>query len=149
MKTGELCIREVVIATPEEDVGDAARRMITLHVGSLVVTEEVDGGRRPVGMVTDRDLVAAMVANEVGHARSLTVSDVMSKELVTATDDEDVFDSLQRMRAHGVRRLPVVDPRGLLVGILTFDDLVEWLGEQLSELTRLVQSEQRHERSRG
>lgn len=149
MRAGELCNREVVIARPEEDVSDAARRMITLHVGSLVVTEDTDGGRRPIGIVTDRDLVAAMVAGEAGHARALRVGDVMSKDLLTATEDDDVFEALQRMRARGVRRLPIVDAQRALVGILAFDDMVEWLSEQLSELTRLVTSERRHERSRG
>jgi CBS domain-containing protein len=148
VKTGELCNREVVIATPEENVSDAARRMIALHVGALVVTEEIDGLRRPIGIVTDRDLVAALVADEVGHARALEVADVMSRELLVSTEDEDVFEALQRMRARGVRRLPIVNEQRALVGILTFDDIVEWLSEQLSELTRLVQSEQRHERTR-
>lgn len=148
VRVGELCNRDVVFATADEAVADAARRLISRHVGALVVVDDVDDVHHPVGVVTDRDLVAATLVGDVGHVRSLCVGDLMTKELVTATQDEDVFDAMQRMRARGVRRLPVVDANRALVGILTLDDLIEWLGEQLSELTRLVANELRRERER-
>ena len=72
----------------------------------------------------------------------------MSKDLLCATDDEDVLDALARMRAARVRRLPIVDDRRALVGLLAVDDVVEWLAEQLSEVTRLVRSVGRSERRR-
>jgi len=148
LRTGELCNREVVIATPDELAADAARRMISHHVGALIVVEQVGGARHPVGVLTDRDLVAATLVHDLGHVRSLRVADLMSADLLIATEDDDVFDALRRMRARGVRRLPVVDEHRGLVGILTFDDLTEWLGEQLHELTRLVSNELRRERER-
>ena len=148
MRTGELCNREVIIATADEVVADVARRMLVEHVGAIIVVEETNGARRPIGVLTDRDLVAATLVHEVGHVRALCVRDVMTKDLLIATEDDDVFDSLQRMRARGVRRLPVVDAHMTLVGILTFDDITEWLGEQFSELTHLVSNELRRERER-
>lgn len=147
VRTGELCNRDVVFATADESATDAARRMIAHHVGALVVVEEVDAVRHPVGILTDRDLVAATLVHDMGHVRAPSVGDLMSKDLVVALEDEDVFEAMQRMRARGVRRLPVVDGRRALVGILTLDDLIEWLGEQLSELTRLVANELGRERS--
>jgi CBS domain-containing protein len=77
---------------------------------------------------------------------ALCLSDVMSSELVTADEHDDVTDALERMRQRGIRRLPVVNARGVLQGILAYDDLVEWIGEQIAALARLVDREQRRER---
>lgn len=146
MKVGELENREVVFATPDEDLVTAARRMREMHVGSLVVVEEQPDGRYPVGIVTDRDLIVAVVAHDLGHARALAVSDVMSAPPTTAREEDDVSDAVRTMRRRGVRRLPVVDRDGRLSGILAFDDLVEWVAEQLGDLVRLIAREQRRER---
>jgi predicted transcriptional regulator len=149
MKVGELCIREVVMAEREETVREAAARLRDMHVGCLVVSEERADGRYPIGIVTDRDLVIAVAAAEVGHARALRVDDVMTRDLIVARTDEDVHDAVSRMREHGVRRLPIIDRQGRLEGILAFDDLVEWMAEQLGDLAKLIAREQRQERARG
>jgi CBS domain-containing protein len=147
MRAGEMCMRDVAIAAADDDVMTAAKRMRELHVGSLVVVDEEDGDRYPVGIVTDRDLLVAVLTEELGHARELSVRDVMTTDILTAREDEDVYDALQRMRGRGVRRLPVVDDQGRLAGILTFDDLVEWVTEELEQLTKLVRREQERERA--
>lgn len=146
MKTGELCVRDVVTATPNERLREIAARMIELHVGSVVVIDGDDGATHPVGIITDRDLVRTLSLMELGHGRELTVADLMSRNLLVAKEGDDVFEALVRMRARGVRRLPIVDDRNALVGLLAYDDLVEWLSEQLTDLTRLVQNEQRIEK---
>jgi len=77
---------------------------------------------------------------------SLKVGDIYSTDLVTALEEESLPEALAKMRAHGVRRLPVVNRRGELEGILTFDDVVELLAEELTELAELPAREQRRER---
>ncbi len=147
MLVGELCNRTVVIGHAGDGVLDAARRMRDLHVGSLIVVDETERGRVPVGVVTDRDLLFAVASTDLERAAQLRLGEVASWDLITATEREHVSEALGRMRAHGVRRLPVVDERGTLVGILAYDDLVEWIGEQIGDLARLVAREQKRERS--
>jgi CBS domain-containing protein len=144
MKVGEVCNRIVVFAQPGESVRVAARRMRNQHVGDLVVVEEGAEGRTPVGIVTDRDLVMEVLATD-RDADTAKVADVMTRDLVTIVEGEDLEQALDRMRSHGIRRLLVVDPRGSLVGILTLDDVLELVEEQVSDLVQLVVREQRRE----
>jgi CBS domain-containing protein len=146
MTVGEVCTRMTVVAPRTESIVDAARRMRTSHVGSLVVVEARGGRHYPVGIVTDRDIVVSVVAGDPDRINYLLVDDVMSDDLVTAREDESIEAALQRMEAHGVRRLPVVDNDGALAGIFTLDDVLEYLTEQQSKLVALVAREQRRER---
>lgn len=144
MMVGELCNRAVVFGREDESVRDAAKRMRDLHVGDLVVVREESGHRVPVGIVTDRDLVVGPLAAG-DDLDAQTLGEVMSRELVTATEREDLSTALRRMRANGIRRLPVVDQGGTLQGILTMDDALEFLDEELTELAKLVIREQKTE----
>lgn len=146
MTVGELCNRNVVVAPPGELVTDAAKRMRTSHVGALVVVETRNGRHVPVGMVTDRDIVISVVAGDPVHMQALLLSDVMSTDLITAREHDSIEDSSRRMHDHGVRRLPIVDDVGALVGILTLDDVLRYLTAQQSELVALVAREQVRER---
>jgi CBS domain-containing protein len=114
------------------------------HVGALVVVGERDGSRVPAGVVTDRDIVVAVVAKGL-DADGVRVEELMSGELVTAQETDGVSECIARMRARGVRRMPVVDARGALVGIVTADDLLDLLAEELSGLARTIANEQRRE----
>jgi CBS domain-containing protein len=147
MDVGELCNREVVICQPELSLFEAAQLMRKRHVGCLVVVEQADGNE-PCGLVTDRDLVVDGIATAPNDLASLTVAQVMTSELVTARESEDVATVLARMKSFGVRRVPVVDEAGQLQGIVAYDDLVEWIAEQLSGLPRIVRSELRVEKRR-
>jgi CBS domain-containing protein len=146
MTVGDICNRDVVVAPKGEMVVDAARRMRTSHVGDLVIVENRDGRRVPVGIVTDRDIVIAAVAGDPDHINYLLLDDVMTSDLVTATEEESIEAALKKMHEHGIRRLPVVDATGTLVGILTLDDILRYLTGQQSELVALVASEQQRER---
>ena len=147
MTIGEICNRETIFVTRETSVQEAARIMREKHVGDLVVVEEKGVRRLPVGMVTDRDLVIEILAKDVNPA-ALTVGDVMNTDLLTAQENDDNYLTMQRMRAKGVRRLPVVDVGGTLVGIVTIDDFLDLLASELTALARLVSNEQRRERRR-
>jgi CBS domain-containing protein len=142
---GEICSREVVFATRDMTVRTAARLMRHHHVGSLVVVDEMNGGRRlPVGIVTDRDIVVELTAMDL-DANALTVGDIMGEELITARESEGLLEAMEIMRYKGVRRLPIVGVDGQLVGIVTIDDLFEVLAEQMTELARIVAREQARE----
>ncbi len=144
MAIGEICNREVVIAERSMDVAEAARLMRQHHVGTLVIVEGLEGRRRPVGIVTDRDIVIEVVAAGVAP-EALTVGDIMAPDLATVRETEGVFDTIRYMRGRGIRRVPVVDREGWLVGIVTLDDLLGLLAEEMAELARLISREQRHE----
>ena len=137
MAIGEICNREVVIAERGMDVPEAARLMRQYHVGTLVVVEQAAGQRRPVGIVTDRAIAIEIVAAGVSPT-GLAVGDIMAGELVTVRESEGIFETVRYMRSRGVRRVPVVDNGGWLVGIVTLDDLLELLAEELSEMAGLI-----------
>ena len=145
MQIGEVCTREVVICTDDTGVIDAAKLMRTYHVGSLVIVEQQNGRRVPVGVITDRDLVLEVLALDVTPER-LTVGDIRTAELIAVPETEDVFDVLELMRRKGVRRMPVLDARGALAGIVTLDDLLEILAEKLGSMVKLVSRAQLRER---
>lgn len=144
MPVSEICNREVVIVEPGDTTLEAAKLMRQHHVGDVVVVEDRGGLRIPSGIVTDRDLVVEILATKLDSA-TITVGDIMASELVTVKEDTGVFEAIQYMRAKGVRRLPVVNDRGGLVGILALDDLLELLAEELLALSRLVRYEQNKE----
>jgi CBS domain-containing protein len=144
MAVGEICNREVVIAEKTLSVRRAAELMRSHHVGDLVVVEERDGRKHPAGIVTDRDIVVEVVAAGV-NPEALRVGDVMGPEVATVRESEGLFEALRYMRDKGVRRMPVVDRDGGLVGILTLDDLLSLLTEEMTELVKLVSHERQRE----
>ncbi len=145
MNIGQLCNRHVVTVTKDEPVLEAARRMRDEHVGDLVVIEQRDGRAVPTGILTDRDIVISLLAKDPQYLRELNVGDVLTRELVTARDGEDVSDVIERMRHQGVRRMPIVDASGALVGMFTLDDLLEIVYRDLECITTLIRREQRRE----
>ena len=138
---GEICNRGVVFTTRETTVATAAKLMRHDHVGSLVVVEKMNGGKRlPVGIITDRDVVVEVIATDL-DPKTITVGDIMGQELITAREKEGLLETMEIMRYKGVRRLPIVDHDGQLVGIVTIDDLLEVLAEELNELAKIVARE--------
>jgi CBS domain-containing protein len=144
MRVGEFCNRNVVIVGKATQVLEAAQLMRSHHVGDLVVIEERAGKRIPVGIITDRDIVVEMVAKGVA-LEAVSIGDVMSFELTTASEDDDIFDTVKLMRTRGVRRVPVVDKQGALVGILAIDDLLGLLEEFVGDVTGVIVREQARE----
>jgi len=146
MAVGEICNREVVLIGARESVSAAAHLMRDHHVGDLVVVREEAQGRVPAGIITDRDLVVELLGEDV-EPEKVTVGDILDHELWTAKEDEDILEVLERMREKGVRRMPVVDGDGALVGILTLDDLLDLFAEQLDKMVQLIGREQRREKT--
>lgn len=145
MNAGEACTRSVVYIGQKESALEAARLMRRFHVGDVVIVRENGERRVPVGIVTDRDLTLEVLALEI-DPDSVEVGDLVTGgQLITARADEPVDAALGRMRDHGVRRLPVVDAQGGLVGILSTDDALELLAEELDGVVELVGRQRRRE----
>jgi CBS domain-containing protein len=129
-------IREALRKPPvsvecDATVAHAAALMDTASVGCLVVT---DGGK-PVGVVTDRDIVVRGVARSVaGDAR---IDALMSTDIITVEASADLRSVMEVFRSHPIRRLPVMD-NGNLVGMVTLDDMMVGLSADLCDLTRAV-----------
>ncbi|MGR9086960.1 MAG: CBS domain-containing protein [Gammaproteobacteria bacterium] len=136
-----ICNREVLIAGKDNTIPEAARLMREYHTGDVVIVEERRGLRFPVGIVTDRDIVIEVIAKDV-DVDSLTLGDIMYREITLAKEDDDVNETIKTMRLKGIRRLPVVDNAGALIGIITLDDLIDLIAEQLKDLADLVGRQQ-------
>ena len=141
MNVGEICNRDVIVAYRDTRLVDAARLMREHHVGSLVIVSDFAGQRVPVGMLTDRDITVAVVAKEL-DARSLTVGDIIHAGGALVVHEQDGLpDALRVMREKGVRRLPVVTKTGALAGIVTLDDVLDLVAEELQSSVRTVRQE--------
>ena len=145
LTAGDLCTRETVCVPRTATLTEAARLMRERHVGSLVIVDEQPAGRVPAGVVTDCDLVTAVLASDV-DMHALRVEDVMSTRLVTVQEQTSVLDALAAMRAKGVRRLVVVDARDVLQGVLALDDVIEVVAEQVQAVARALASGRPRER---
>lgn len=145
LTTGEICTREVTIAFKKTTLIGAARLMRENHVGCLVIVEETGGLRIVVGMLTDRDIVTAAVASDLDLG-TLRVEDVMITDLVTAREDDSLIDLMHNMHSKGVRRIPVVGEQGELVGVVTLDDVLDVLAQELGLLVSAIDSEGKRER---
>lgn len=145
LTTGEICTRSVSIAFRDTPLNGAARLMRENHVGCLVVVDDSAGQRIVVGMLTDRDIVTAVVASDLDPA-ALSAGEVMTTDLVTAREDDSLIDLMRTMRRKGVRRIPVVGGQGELVGLVTLDDVLAILAEELGLLVAAIDSEGQRER---
>ena len=137
MNVGEICNREVVFTYRGTPIVEAAKLMREHHVGSLVVVVDRLSERVPVGIVTDRDITVAVIAKGL-DPRTLTVGDVISEELLSVREQDSLADALHVMRSRGVRRLPVLTKSGALAGIVTIDDLLELVAEELDGFVAIV-----------
>jgi len=145
MRIGEICTVQTVYCTRDETVQGAALLMRKHHVGDLVVIDPIDGQRIPIGIITDRDIVVSVIALGLDPA-SLLVGDIMSDDLLTTSEDDDVYETIERMRFRGIRRVPVVDSGGGLTGIVSADDLLEFLAQEMGELSRIASHQQNQEK---
>jgi CBS domain-containing protein len=146
MDIAKLCRRNVVTVLEGEELVAAARIMRERHIGYLIVVRPEVGGRsaRPVGVLTDRDIVIKVVAMQI-DPQTLTVSDVMTQDPLAAAETDSVAKALGHMRRIGVRRLPIVGAQGQLVGVLSLDDVLENMADELNAVAGSIRNEQRIE----
>ncbi|MGA7540552.1 MAG: CBS domain-containing protein [Steroidobacteraceae bacterium] len=140
MNVGSICSRRVITASPQLDIQAAAELMREEHVGFLVVVpQQPRGPQPPLGVLTDRDIVVSVVAKRADPG-ALKVGDVMSMQPVVVAESEAVDLALRTMRRAGVRRLPVVNARGEIVGVLSIDDLLEFVAREMESLSGAVRN---------
>jgi CBS domain-containing protein len=147
MSVGEYCNREVVVISKSGSVREAVTLMRSHHVGDVVVVDKEGAEPIPLGILTDRDIVLEILAEDV-DLDAVNVGDVMSYELVTVDEDTKLIDAIKIMKGKGVRRLPVVNKADVLVGILTVDDVIELITEQLGDIVTLISRENAQEQRR-
>src|SRR5918994_3777356 len=144
MKIGEYCKRAVVAIASRADPAEAAKLMREEHVGFLIVYRDGDSLQKPIGVVTDRDLVLGVMARDV-DPHAVTVDDVMTRQPLVANETDELSDMLQGMRLAGIRRVPVVDDRGALVGVMAIDDALDLITGLMCDIAGSIKSEQRQE----
>jgi CBS domain-containing protein len=139
MNVSTMCQRLLFTILPADEVIRAAQVMREKHVGYLVVVEPQEGGLRPVGVLTDRDIVVAVVAREVDPA-VVRVGEIMTPNPVTVAATASIEQAFQELRRAGVRRAPVVGQRGELVGVLSFDDLLKVIAGETQDLVGAIRT---------
>jgi len=137
MSIGRICQRDVDVATENESAQCIAERMRQRTVGALVI---VNTQKKPIGILTDRDLAIRLVAEGL-DAATTTVAEVMTTGPKTVSEETAIESALSLMRSGSFRRLPVVDNAGKLVGLVTLDDILMLLASELGDAGALIDRE--------
>lgn len=138
-KCSDIMTKDLVFSHPTDTVDDVAKLMKKEDIGPVLIVEKGDQGQRLVGIVTDRDL-AIKVVGEGRDPKKTKVQDVMTTKVVTCRADDDVQNAMDAMAQHQLRRIPVVDEYGMLVGIISQADVATRVNEpeQTAEVVREI-----------
>jgi CBS domain-containing protein len=134
-KVKSIFTKDVITCRPSDTIENAANLMDDRSVGAIVVTEQ----NRPVGILTDRDIAMALAGR--GQSKDQTVQDIMTCPVTTMSDEDGVYRATRYMMDNGLRRVPVVNKSGRLVGLVTLDDLLMLLSRELDNLAKSVEVE--------
>ena len=132
-----ICTPAVICCGPATSVQAAASLMRLKHTGDLVVVDDPEEDRIPLGVITDRDIVVEVLANGLNPATT-AVRSLLRTPIVIAHEDEDASEALERMRTHGIRRLPIVGSEGKLAGVITLDDILKLVAADINALVEIV-----------
>jgi CBS domain-containing protein len=138
MNVGQVCSRNLVSAASSASLADLAKLMHDRHVGAVVITKAPLDRPVAIGIVTDRDIVRAQLERKSELAR-LAAEDIMTRDPLVVAEGDAIDDAIQRMRARGVRRAPVVTAHGALAGMVSTDDLVAEIARELGNLARILE----------
>ncbi len=138
MLIGDVCNRSVVCAPRESTVRTAASLMRQHHVGDVIVVDRADPERMPMGIVTDRDIAVEVVASGMDPDK-VTLGELVSwGALVCVQETSTTGETLDVMHASGIRRVPVINAAGVLVGVISIDDILPRLSRELHEVAELA-----------
>ena len=140
MNVGEICSRNVIQVSQQDSVLKVARIMREQHVSAVIVVDNIEGEFRPQGMITDRDLVLEVLAVKIDPT-VVKAEDILTSELICVTETHEVSEALKYLRYYGVRRAPVVNIEGVLVGLFSIEDSLSILSEEFSQLVKLLSGE--------
>jgi CBS domain-containing protein len=136
MALKQLMIKDVTSLPTYATVLDAAKFMTDMNVGTVIVTVE----DIPSGLITDRDIVTKVLA-QGKDPKTTKIEEIMITPVVTISEDKGIFDATKLMSTHGIRRFPVVDTKGKLVGVIALDDVMVLLGEEMKNIAGALRSE--------
>jgi CBS domain-containing protein len=131
-----ICQTNVVSVKQDATVQFVAELMRDKNIGCVIVTDK----HKPVGIVTDRD-IALRAASLCGEPEMALIESIMTPDIQTITKDTGIFDAIQEMKSAGVRRMPIVDGSGRLVGLLTVDDLIRLFAREMADIARIIGKE--------
>jgi CBS domain-containing protein len=140
MSLRDIASQNVVTISADATIQEAAKKMRELHVGDVIAVRIQAGQARPVGILTDRDIVVSTTALGIAPDIML-VEDIMLPELITAHSNDSLYHVLNLMKEHGIKRIPLVDENGTLEGIVTADDIVSVLAAGLSAIVQLTEKQ--------
>ncbi len=136
MSLGNMCRKKIVCVSAGTKVKEAAKLMEQKNIGSVIVV----GSGKPVGIVTDRDILIRVV-NKGLDPEKTSVDKVMTKKIVTLREDMGLFEALEKTKKKGIRRFPIVDTKGKLQGIMTLDDILYLLGKEMANVSSIIERE--------
>jgi len=136
MSLGTLMSKEITSLPITATVDCAAKFMTDMNVGSVIVMK----GDTPVGVLTDRDIVTKVLAQDK-EPKATKIKDIMVSPAVTISEDKGIFDATKLLSSHRIRRLPVVDAKGKLVGVIALDDLLIVLGQEMQNISSALKGE--------
>jgi CBS domain-containing protein len=136
MSLKQLMTEEITSLPSTATVLDAAKFMTDMNVGTVIVTE----ADSPSGLITDRDVVAKVLA-QGKDSKTTKIGEVMVSPVVTITEDKDIIDATKLMSSHGIRRLPVTDSAGKLTGVISLDDVLVVLGNEMQNIATTLKKE--------
>ncbi len=149
MDVGRICSRRVITVPPTATAVEVARRMRDGCVGAIVVAELREGRRVVLGLLTDRDLVVNVLAVDPASFATARASDLVSGEVFSCRERDEVSDVLEQMKRHGIRRMPVIDASGDLAGIVALDDALRALADDFARVGLLVTTQRMMEAQRN
>lgn len=148
MRIQDICTPRAFTAFRDEPLAEAARTLCDRHVGALVVLDRSDHLRRPIGILTDRDIVRGELRRDA-DLYCLTVDDVMTSDPLVLPIGIDVTEAVEKLDTRSVRRAPLVNAAGSLQGIISLDDLLPIVAQDLSGLAALMGRQAHRERLRS
>lgn len=145
MPISDLCAKEIISVEKGASLQYAAQLMKKHNIGSVVVVAS-DGSNKPIGILTDRDIVLSVVAEN--WPLTTKVKEAMSTNVTTVSKTEGIAEVVDKMAEHGVRRVVVVDQEGNACGLASSDDVLQLVAREMNSLGHLVQRQTENEKSR-
>jgi CBS domain-containing protein len=137
MTISKIAVKDVITITKEANIIAAAKLMREKKVGDVIVVQKDEEGHVPIGILTDRDIVVAIIAEDV-KLEDVSVGDTMSYELLIVHENQGIWEVLQMMSAKKVRRAPIVDEKGYLVSVVSIDDLLRLLADEINQVAKII-----------
>lgn len=135
-------IDEVAMVSPGASLQEVAQLMREKNVGSVIIVDDKKENPRPKGIITDRDITTQLIAGK--KKLDAIVEDYATEPVFTVSDSQDLFETIDAMEERGVRRAPVVDRDNKIIGIVTLDDLVVAMIDQLQHLGNIIKKQLNH-----